>query len=187
MLRRFMLAGASVVSVIALSVSALAQKPPSLSDEDYARQVLAAGPEAVAKGASVVRPEPDGTMRTLRQGTNGFTCLAMGTDRMCADKNSMDFIHAMMSHEPPPNQLGIAYMLGGDTGPSGETGGASNTIPAAMGKTPDNHWVVTGPHVMLFGPPSRTLGYTEEEDPDPTMPYMMWANTPYEHAMVPVK
>jgi hypothetical protein len=187
MLRRFMLAGASVVSVIALGMSAHAQKPPSLSDEEYARQVLAAGPEAVAKGASVVRPEPNGTMRILRQGTNGFTCLAMGTDRMCADKNSMQFIHAMMSHEPPSNQLGIAYMLGGDTGPSGETGGASNIDPAAMGKTPDDHWVVTGPHVMLFGPPSRTLGYTEASDPDPTMPYMMWANTPYEHAMVPVK
>ena len=34
---------------------------------------------------------------TLRQGTDGFTCLIMGTDRMCADKNSMEFIHAMMS------------------------------------------------------------------------------------------
>ena len=40
---------------------------------------------------------------------------------------------------------------------------------------------------MLFGPPSKTLGYTEAVDPDPTKPYMMWANTPYEHAMVPVK
>lgn len=187
MLRRFILAGASVVSLAALGISAHAQKPPSLSDEEYARQALAAGPEAVAKGASVVRPEPNGAMRTLRQGTNGFTCLVMGTDRMCVDKNSMQFIHAMMHKEPPPNQLGIAYMLGGDTGPSGETGGASNINPAATGKTADNHWVVTGPHVMLFGPPSKTLGYTEAADPDPTMPYMMWANTPYEHAMVPVK
>ena len=49
------------------------------------------------------------------------------------------------------------------------------------------HWVVTGPHIMLFGPPSKKLGYPETPDPDPTKPYMMWANTPYEHAMVPVK
>lgn len=187
MLRRLILAGASVVSAMALGMSVHAQNPPSPSDEDYARQALAAGPESVAKGASVVRPEHDGSMRTLRRGTNGFTCLIMGTDRMCADKNSMQFIHAMMSHEPPPNQLGLAYMLGGDTGPSGEAGGASNTDPSATGKTSDNHWVITGPHIMLFGPPSRTLGYTEETDPDPTMPYMMWANTAYEHAMVPVK
>jgi hypothetical protein len=39
---------------------------------------------------------------------------------------------------------------------------------------------------MIFGPPSKALGYTTAKDPDPTMPYMMWAGTPYEHAMVPV-
>jgi hypothetical protein len=172
---------------IALNFGAFAQHSPTLSDADYVKQALAAGPEAVANGAAVVRPEHDGTMRALRQGTNGFTCVIMGTDRMCADKNSMEFIHAMMSHQPPPNQIGIAYMLGGDTGPSGETGGASNIDPSATAKTADNHWVVTGPHIMIFGPPSKALGYTEVADPDPTRPYMMWANTPYEHAMVPVK
>jgi hypothetical protein len=40
---------------------------------------------------------------------------------------------------------------------------------------------------MLFGPPAKTLGYTEAPDPDPTKPYIMWAGTPYAHAMVPVK
>jgi len=174
------LAGAA----FAISVSAHAQ---NLSDEDYVRQALAAGPDSVSKSASVVRPEQGGTMRTLRSGTNIFTCLIMGTDRMCADTNAMHFIHAMMHKQPPPDQLGIAYMLGGDAGPSGETGGASNTDPFAQAKTPDNHWVVTGPHIMLFGPPSKTLGYTRATDPDSSQPYMMWANTPYEHAMVPVR
>jgi hypothetical protein len=172
---------------IVLGFGAHAQHSPMLSDADYMRQALAAGPEAVARNASVARPNHDGTMRVLRGGTNGFTCLIMGTDRMCADRNAMQFIHAIMSHQPPLNQLGIAYMLGGDAGPSGETGGASNVDPAATGKTPNNHWVITGPHIMLFGPPSKTLGYTEATDPDSTLPYMMWANTPYEHAMVPVK
>ena len=78
-------------------------------------------------------------------------------------------------------------MLAGDTGPNGEVGGASNTDPYEKAKTPTNHWIVTGPHIMLLGPPSRTLGYTRDPDPDPTLPYMMWANTPYEHAMIPVK
>jgi hypothetical protein len=54
-------------------------------------------------------------------------------------------------------------------------------------KTADRHLVVTGPHVMLFGPSSKALGYPRTADPDPTKPYMMWPNTPYEHAMVPVK
>jgi hypothetical protein len=187
MFHRMVFAISGVGLSIALNFGAFAQQSPALSDADYMKQALAAGPEAVTKGGAVVRPEHDGTMRTLRQGTNGFTCLIMGTDRMCADKNSMEFIHAMMSHQPPSNQIGIAYMLGGDTGPSGEAGGASNVDPSATAKTADNHWVVTGPHIMIFGPPAKALGYTEVADPDPTKPYMMWANTPYEHAMVPVK
>lgn len=187
MFNRLTPSAACIVSAMALNMSAHAQQLPKLSDEDYARQVLAAGPESVAKAAAVVRPEPDGSMRTIRQGTNGFTCLAMGTDRMCADKNSMEFLHAIMSHQPPPDQLGFAYMLGGDAGPSGEVGGACNTSPYAAAKDPNCHWIITGPHVMLFGPPSKKLGYTEAADPDSTRPYMMWANTPYEHAMVPVK
>ena len=158
-----------------------------LSDNEYVRQALAAGPESVAKNATVVRPEPDGSMRAIRQGTNGFTCLIMGTDRMCADRNSMEFMHALMHHEPPPDRLGFAYMLGGDVGPSGEVGGTCNSSPFATAKDADCHWVVTGPHIMLFGPPSKALGYPRTPDPDPSKPYMMWPNTPYEHAMVPVK
>jgi hypothetical protein len=157
---------------------------PTLSDADYMKPALAAGLEAVMKGAAMVRPEHDGTIRTLRQGANGFTCLIMGTDRICTDKNSLEFIHAMMGHQPPPNQIG---MLGGDTGPSGEVGGASNVDPSATAKTADNHWVVTGPHIMIFGPPAKALGYTGVADPDPTKPYTVWVNTSYEHAMVPVK
>jgi hypothetical protein len=103
----------------------------------------------------------------------------MGTDKMCNDQNSMEFLHAMMKKEPPPNKVGISYMLAGDVG-------ASNTDPFANGKTADNHWVVTGPHIMVFGPPAKALGYTEAKDPDPAKPYMMWVGTPYEHAMVPV-
>jgi hypothetical protein len=37
--------------------------------------------------------------------------------------NSMEFIHAIMHHQPPTDQLGFAYMLAGDAGPSGEVGG----------------------------------------------------------------
>jgi hypothetical protein len=70
-------------------------------------------------------------------------------------------------------------MLAGDEG-------ASNTDPKATKKTADNHWVVTGPHIMVTGAQAKSLGYTETTDPDPNQPYMMWAGTPYEHAMVPV-
>lgn len=165
-------------SIFFIGPMAEAQQKP-LSDSEYVTQALSAAPEAVAKRASVVRMEADGSMRSLRSGDNGFTCVIMGTDKMCNDRNSMEFVHAMMKHLPPPNKVGISYMLAGDQG-------ASNTDPFASGKTADNHWIVTGPHIMVFGPPSKALGYTEAKDPDPNKPYMMWAGTPYEHAMIPV-
>lgn len=159
--------------------AAAAPKKGEVSDAVYTRQALSAAPAAIAKGAGVMRMNTDGSMKTLRESKNGFTCMIMGTDRMCNDANSMEFIQAMLTKQPPPDKIGISYMLAGDDG-------ASNTDPYATGKTADNHWVVTGPHIMVFGPHSKTLGYTEDKDPDPTKPYMMWAGTPYEHAMIPV-
>lgn len=169
---------AVAISLCAVAATADAQQHQA-SDPEYIAQALSAAPAAVAKDAAVVRMESNGSMHTLRAGKNGFTCMVMGTDRMCNDANSMEFIHALLMHVSPSNKVGISYMLAGDHG-------ASNTDPYATGKTADNHWVVTGPHIMLFGPPSKALGYTEAKDPDPTKPYMMWVGTPYEHAMIPV-
>src|SRR6202521_2837188 len=109
-----MLAGMTVLglAIVTCPSSSFAQ----LADQEYVRQALAAGPEVIAKDAAVVRPASDGSMRTIRQGTNGFTCLIMDTDRRCADRNSMEFIHAIMHHQPPADQLGFAYMLAGDAG-----------------------------------------------------------------------
>lgn len=164
----------------AVDAQKAAPKEGEVSDAAYTQQALSAAPAAIAKDAGVVRVGADGSMKTLRPSKNGFTCLVMGTDRMCNDANSMEFIHAIMTKSAPPNKIGISYMLAGDKG-------ASNTDPMATGKTADNHWVVTGPHLMVFGPPSKTLGYTTAKDPDPTKPYMMWSGTPYEHAMIPVR
>ena len=150
-----------------------------MSDADYTKQALSAAPEAVAKDAGVMRMDATGKMRVLRDSKNDFTCMIAGTDIMCNDKNSMEFIGAMLGHTAPPDKVGISYMLAGDKG-------ASNTDPYATAKTAGNHWIVTGPHIMVFGPPSKTLGYTEAKDPDPNKPYMMWAGTPYEHAMIPI-
>lgn len=169
---------AIAVSLLAIAVTASPQQG-QMSDSEYIAQAVSAAPKAVGEGAAVVRPDKDGSMRTLREGNNGFTCMIMGTDKMCNDRNSMEFMHAVMTHVPPPNKVGISYMLAGDEG-------ASNTDPYATGKTAGNHWIVTGPHIMIFGPPSKALGYTDAKDPDPSKPYMMWAGTPYEHAMIPV-
>lgn len=165
-------------SLFVATLPAIARQS-QVSGAEYMEQALSAAPKAIAKDAAVVRMEKGGNMRTLRKGTNGFTCLVMGTDKMCNDANSMAFIQAMLHRQTPPDKIGISYMLAGDEG-------ASNTDPYAAGKTADNHWIVTGPHLMVFGPSSKTLGYTRAKDPDPNKPYMMWAGTPYEHAMIPL-
>ena len=166
------------ISLVVVGVGANAQQG-QMYDSEYIRKAVSAAPNAVGQDASVIRIEKDGSMHTLRAGSNGFTCMIMGEDTMCNDANSMDFFGAMMKHEPPPDKIGISYMLRGDDG-------ASNTDPYAMSKTADNHWIVTGPHIMITGTAAKTLGLTEAKDPDPTKPYMMWAGTPYEHAMIPV-
>jgi hypothetical protein len=170
---------AVVISILGMLGIVAAQKAKEVSDAEYTKQALSAAPKDIAKDAGIIRVSADGSMKTLRESKNGFTCLVMGTDKMCNDANSMEFLHAMMNHQPPPDKLGISYMLAGDDG-------ASNTDPYATGKTASNHWIVTGPHIMLFGPPSKLLGYPETADADPTKPYMMWVGTPYEHAMIPV-
>ncbi len=176
-MRTFKIIFAGAVLLLLIGAAANAQQT-EMSDSKYMAQALSAAPRAVAKEAGVVRVEKDGSMRTLRPGNNGFTCMIMG-DRMCNDRNSMEFFQALMKHLPPPDKVGISYMLAGDKG-------ASNTDPYATGKTADNHWIVTGPHIMVVGPAAKALGYTEAQDPDPNKPYMMWSGTPYEHAMIPV-
>jgi hypothetical protein len=173
------LALASFLSAKEKASVKMMHKKAEISDGAYTAQALSAAPKAIAKDAGVVRMDADGKMKTLRESKNGFTCMVMATDKMCNDANSMEFFGAMLKGEKPTDKVGVSYMLAGDEG-------ASNTDPKATGKTSDNHWVVTGPHIMVTGTASKSLGYPETADADPSKPYMMWAGTPYEHAMVPV-
>jgi hypothetical protein len=157
---------------------AAAKKAP-LSDSQYIAKSLSAAPAGVAKDAGVGRFDKDGNLQTLRESKNGFTCLIMVNDIMCADANSMAFFGATMKNQPPPDKLGITYMLRGDQG-------ASNTDPTATRKTADNHWVVTGPHLMIVGAGVKDLGLPDSAEADPTKPYLMWPGTPYAHAMIPI-
>lgn len=163
---------------IAIRVQAQMQSPGS--DDAYMAKVMTAAPAAVVKSATIVSTDKNGTMRTLQQGTNGFTCMAMDGTPMCADKGAMLWMRAVMTHGTPPNVAGFAYMLAGDTG-------TSNTDPYAKARTADNHWVTTGPHVMIFGPGVKSSGYPSTPDADPAKPYVMRPNTPYAHLMIPTK
>ena len=177
---RKLISGLAVsLSLVFLVGFAVAQKKAEPSDSQYIAQALSAAPKSIAKGAAVVRMDESGKMATLRAGKNGFSCMVVSGNKMCADANSMAFFDAWMKHQAPPEKLGLTYMLAGDDG-------ASNTDPYATAKSADNHWVVTGPHVMIVGPAAKSLGLASAADADSSSPYMMWAGTPYEHAMIPV-
>lgn len=162
-----------------------AKKAPT--DKQLIKSAMSAAPAKVAKGATVVAMEADGKMRTIRQGTNGFTCMpdnpaTPGPDPMCMDKNAMDWAHAWIGHTTPaPGKIGFMYMLAGGTD-------ASNTDPYATKPSAINHWIKTGPHVMIVGADASFYDmYPKSPDPDTSVPYVMWAGTPYQHLMAPVK
>lgn len=187
-LATILLAGA----LLLMAATTLSQQKET-SDTQYMKQALSAAPPGIAMHATVVRMDKDGKMRTLRKGTDGFTCMIIGADKMCNDAAAMAFFNAVMNRTAPPEGLGISYMLAGDHGASntdpyakGNNHSASNTDSHATGKKANNHWIVTGPHLMIVGAAAKSLAYTREPDPDPNKPYMMWVGTPYEHAMIPV-
>jgi hypothetical protein len=160
---------------------------PKMTDADLIKSALAAAPAGVAKHAAVAAPDAKGEMRTLKTGTNGFTCMpdvptTPGPDPMCLDKASMDWVHALMTKTAPPaGKVGLMYMLAGGTD-------ASNTDPYSQKPSKADHWIKTGPHVMIAGADAAFYGqYPKSADPDTSAPYVMWAGTPYQHLMVPVK
>jgi hypothetical protein len=180
MFRNSLLGTAIAIALVAVPTGVRAQQSGAMSDSDYIAKVSTAAPAAVAKDATILEVTGDGKMRTLQTGTNGFTCMMFDPATPgCADKNAFEWMKAMMGHSAPPASVGFMYMLAGDDG-------ASNTDPAARAPTPTNHWVKTGPHVMIVGPSVQTMGYPMTADADPSHPYVMWANTPYAHVMLPV-
>jgi hypothetical protein len=180
------------LSVVADDAKVSGGKPASVkaagpTDADLIKSAMSAAPQSIAKNATIVAMEADGKMRTVRKGTNGWTCMpdnpaTPGPDPMCLDKNAMDWAQAWMSHQPPtPGKVGFMYMLAGGTD-------ASNTDPYAQKPTASNHWIQTGPHVMVVGADASFYDtYPKGADPDTSQPYVMWAGTPYQHLMAPIK
>lgn len=170
----------------AAAVSAQQHAMGTHGDAALIKSAMTAAPLAIGKGAAVIDVSADGKIREVRKGTNGFTCMAdnpntPGPDPMCADANAMAWIDAWLNKkEPPANKVGFIYMLAGGTD-------ASNTDPYAQKPTATNNWVKTGPHVMIVGAKGMLSDYPHDAKPNTALPYVMWAGTPYEHVMMPVK
>jgi hypothetical protein len=179
----------SICLIVALSglgpsIGALAA---DMSDEELIKNAMSAAPEAVARDATIIAFDKEMNARTVREGTNNFTCLpdnpaSPGNDPMCLDANGMEWAKAWMGKaQPPAGKVGFGYMLQGGSD-------ASNADPHASEPAAGADWVDTGPHVMIFNAGEMVEGYpSQKENPDTRQPYVMWPGTPYEHLMVPVE
>ena len=157
------------------------------TDQAAIASALSAAPASVSANATIAAMDANGKMRTLRKGTNGFTCIpddpnSPGADPMCFDRLASAWFEAFLAHKPPPQAgtVGFVYMLAGGSD-------ASNTDPFAT-KPADGHWLATGPHVMVVGAdPVFYAAYPSGPNPDTAQPFVMWAGTPWQHLMAPVK
>ena len=155
--------------------------------EEKIKNALSAAPESVAKDATVLDwPEKEGAeLATLQEGTNDWTCLpdypgSPGNDPICVDAQAMQWFEAYMTKKQPQlAQAGLGYMLQGGSD-------ASNTDPFAEKPADGEDWVSAPPHLMVF--PTGNLDQNVYGTDDKRgKPWIMWAGTPYEHLMIPVK
>ena len=140
-----------------------------------------AGPSSLSKNATIL--DEDGNV--LRKGTNGWTCMpdnpkTPGTDSMCMNEPWLNFRDARKNKTKPTyTQVGIAYMMQGDSP-------VSNTDPFAVAPKPGDDWVEgLGAHIMVLVPNVDTLKNVSTDSKNGG-PWVMWANTPYAHLMIPI-
>jgi hypothetical protein len=160
--------------------AARAKASGNKSDAATIAKAVSAAPPEIGKNATVMAAGVNGQMTQLRAGTNGWMCMVdPAGDPMCLDKEWQAWGEAWMTKKDPPQPqvVGVAYMLKGDHG-------ASNTDPYATKPTPDNQWVVSGPHLMLL-PTDRSQLEAFPTDPHTGGPWVMWKDTKYAHIMVP--
>ncbi len=141
-----------------------------------------AGPSSLSTNATIL----DGDEHVLRKGTNGWTCLpdnpnTPGRDPMCMNEPWLNFRDALKNNKKPTyTQVGIAYMLQGDTP-------VSNTDPYAHAPKPGDDWVEgLGAHIMVLVPDVEALKNVSTNSKNGG-PWIMWPDTPYTHLMLPIE
>lgn len=179
---------ASVLLISGLLLRGAAQTTPSdhnaSAGSDDSTQVkiaraMSAGPPDVAKGARIIDTDAQGEMVVLREGSNGFTCMAgnlnvVGKPPVCADAASMQWFSDAKAHKPKPTNSvpGITYMLAGATQRSDSDPNDTTSMPIEVGP----HWMIMWP----FDPKTTGLPTTHK----PTGAYIMWAGSPYAHVHI---
>jgi hypothetical protein len=122
--------------------------------------------------------------KVLRKGSNGWTCLpdrdTPGNDPWCVNDAWLNFLNAYKNKKKPSyTQVGVAYMLQGDTP-------VSNSDPYATKPITEQDWVTgLGGHLMIVIPDIKSI-QSYPTDWKQGGPWIMWKGTPYEHLMIPL-
>ena len=164
--------------LMALLIPAVAHAQDS---EAMIASAVSAAPATISDDARVI----DWGMNELRAGTNGWTCLpddesSLGNSPWCVNGPWLNFLHALMNGEEPTyDEIGVAYMLQGDSP-------ICNTDPAMNEEDCGDDWVTDlGAHMMMLMPDLSTLeGITADHMNGG--PWIMWPGTAYAHLMIPI-
>jgi len=177
--------------------SALTSPKKALTNPNHASpqwQIAAyssAAPDFIGDFATVIGS--DGSV--LREGSNGWICQSANPRPVpksgwgspheamaaCHDGEGMKWMMGYMSGKAPVMERDtFMWMLHGDMGEDNTKAGVFNKAEAAPG-----HWIESGSHLMLMPKnPSSLVNYPTEFTTG--APYVMFANTPYAHLMIPV-
>ncbi|MDA2911398.1 hypothetical protein MYX04_10755 [Nitrospiraceae bacterium AH_259_D15_M11_P09] len=152
------------------------------ANDELIKSAQSAAPPSISDKATIM----DWDNNVLREGANGWTCLpdrkdTPGNDPWCVNKPWLNFLDALMNKKNPTySQVGIAYMLMGDTP-------VSNSDPYASEPKPGDDWVEgLGPHLMILVPDPKMLENVPTHSKNGG-PWIMWRDTPYAHLMVPLE
>ena len=151
------------------------------ANERAIESAMSAGPASIARDATI----KDWNFKTLREGTNEWTCLpdrpdTPGNDPWCVTEAWLNFLNAYVNKtEPTYTEIGFAYMLAGDTP-------VSNSDPYETEPTTPDDWVTELHAHMMIVVPDHDLLKNMSTDHRNGGPWVMWPDTPYAHIMVPI-
>jgi len=174
------LVATSAISITSASAQFPTEEVPK-TEPEYIAKVKTAAPASIVNNATIVMDPTSSAAKTLQTGSNGFTCF-IGGDGVpeCDDQNALEWRKALWADQTPQNKIGFIFMLAGDTGTSNHDSSQRKT---------HEHWVQTGPHVMIVGGAAREMlsPYPRDIDvKDATQPFVMFPGKPNEHLMIPV-
>jgi len=183
------------IGIPTLAMAILWPWQPVFGEGGARRDVLRHAAENAAGNAAPASLSKHATMmdlegHVLRQGTNSWVCIpdnpdTAGTDPMCMYEPWIGFGEALKNKQPPAyTQVGIAYMLQGNK-PTSNTDPYAKDPKPGEAKPGENGVEGLGAHIMELIPDRASLKHIPTNSNNGG-PWVMWAETPYAHLMIPI-